>query len=210
VSVIAPALAPRRDSLATTIDTYDAIAESYASQFDDVDLAEDRARFLEALPRGVVLDAGCGSGRDCRLFARDGVPSVGIDISSGMLAAARRRTISPLVSADVRSLPFRAASFAGVWCCAVLLHLDATDFARSIEEFRRVLVDDGGLFVSVRHGVGSEVRRAGASGTRRFVLYKCDEVADLVALGGFDVTAATAEPGVVGGGTWINVHARCR
>lgn len=211
MSIIAPVpVIESARGLSYTIDTYDAVAETYAARFDWVDLREHRSRFMGVLQPGLVLDAGCGTGRDCRLFGQDGISTIGVDISSGMLDAASHRTSAPLIAGDVRRLPFRSAAFGGVWCCAVLLHLDIGGFARALAEFRRVLIDQGVLFISVREGVGEEIERFGTSGgLRRFVLYKSDDVADLVSMSGFDVSTAATEPGQVGR-TWVNVHARCR
>jgi SAM-dependent methyltransferase len=203
------ALRTPSDSLAETIRTYDAVAESYASRFADVDLFSDRRRFLQGIPAGPVLDAGCGSGRDCQFFLKDGVNAVGIDLSAGMLEVAARNTDAPIIEADIRAIPARDNVFAGVWCCAVLLHLDPPDAATALREFGRVLIKHGRLFISVRHGVGESVRDDGRDLTRRYVLYQPDQLAGSVARSGFEVDRVEVEPGVVGG-SWINLHAHRR
>jgi len=67
---------------------------------------------------GPVLELGCGTGRVSLPVARAGVPLVGIDRSSAMLARAaqRRRRAGlggalALVRGDIRSLPFGRGSF---------------------------------------------------------------------------------------------------
>lgn len=209
VSATLHRLGGQRRALAGTIDAYDVIAETYAARFDGVDLVGHRRRFLGGLPTPLVLDAGCGAGRDCRLFSADRVDAIGIDLSAGMLAAASSRTRAPLVRGDVRHLPYRPATFGGVWSCAVLVHLTRGEFASALQDWHGALVNDGALFISVRDGVGHEIRHEQPGVQRWFRFYRSDEVIDSLDRAGFAIESAEVEPGLVGG-TWINVHARKR
>ena len=56
-------------------------------------------RALDLGSRSVVLDLACGTGDLCRELAGRGLRPIGVDLSFGMLAAAR--THAPLVHADV-------------------------------------------------------------------------------------------------------------
>lgn len=68
-----------------------------------------------ALPHAsVVLDLACGTGDLCRGLADAGLRPVGIDLSYGMLAAAR--TDAPLVHADALRLPVPDSWVDGVTC----------------------------------------------------------------------------------------------
>lgn len=62
----------------------------------------------------VVLDLACGTGDLCRGLAAAGLSPVGMDLSFGMLAAAR--TDAPLVHADALRLPVPDGSVDGVTC----------------------------------------------------------------------------------------------
>ena len=67
------------------------------------------------LPAGsVVLDLACGTGDLCRELASSRLRPVGVDLSYGMLAAAR--TDAPLLQGDALRLPFPDGSVAGVTC----------------------------------------------------------------------------------------------
>jgi demethylmenaquinone methyltransferase/2-methoxy-6-polyprenyl-1,4-benzoquinol methylase len=67
------------------------------------------------LPHGsTVLDLACGTGDLCRELAGAGLRPVGMDLSFGMLAAAR--TTSPLAQADALRLPVPDGSVDGVTC----------------------------------------------------------------------------------------------
>lgn len=69
---------------------------------------------------GPVLELGAGTGRITRPLARAGVDIVGVDRSGQMLSRAKSgggpgfSRASHLVRGDIRSLPFRHASFAAV------------------------------------------------------------------------------------------------
>lgn len=67
------------------------------------------------LPHGsTVLDLACGTGDFCKGLAGAGLRSVGMDLSYGMLAAAR--TEVPLVQGDALRLPVPDGSVDGVTC----------------------------------------------------------------------------------------------
>ena len=67
------------------------------------------------LPRSsTVLDLACGTGDLCRELSATGLRPIGVDLSFGMLAAAR--TTAPLVHGDALRLPLPDGSVAGVTC----------------------------------------------------------------------------------------------
>ncbi|MDF1563450.1 MAG: methyltransferase domain-containing protein [Deltaproteobacteria bacterium] len=68
-------------------------------------------------PSSRLLDLGCGDGRHLRALRRAGYPrGVGLDRSASLLAAAREADPrSILVQGDYRGLPFREASFDGIY-----------------------------------------------------------------------------------------------
>jgi ubiquinone/menaquinone biosynthesis C-methylase UbiE len=192
-----------------TIRTYDITAKEYAARFSHVNLADHRDTFVKAMNKkdALVLDAGCGSGRDCELLSREGNRVVGLDRSAGLLAVAAHITTASLVRADLRLLPFRDRMFFGIWSCASLVHLPPDEAAVALREFSRVLLPGGSLFVAVRHGNESE-RRVDENGNARwFHLYSAPKMEALLLRSGFEGVSARVEGGV-SGGVWVNAHAR--
>ncbi|MFO7279391.1 MAG: ubiquinone/menaquinone biosynthesis methyltransferase [Thermoanaerobacterales bacterium] len=93
-----------------------------------------------ALRRGsVVLDLACGTGDLCRELDAAGLVPVGIDLSFGMLAAAR--TSAPLVQGDVLRLPVRDRSVDGATCGFALRNL--AELPPFLRELARVLRPGG-------------------------------------------------------------------
>jgi ubiquinone/menaquinone biosynthesis C-methylase UbiE len=86
-----------------------------------------------------VLDLATGTGLIARAIAPLADSIVGVDISSGILAIARRLAAStiPFVAADAKRLPFRDQSFDLVTCGISLSHIPEVEEA--LGEAHRVL-----------------------------------------------------------------------
>jgi demethylmenaquinone methyltransferase/2-methoxy-6-polyprenyl-1,4-benzoquinol methylase len=80
----------------------------------DVGWRKRTIRSLGLAPGSTILDLACGTGDLCRGLADAGYRPVGMDLSFGMLAAAR--TDAPLVHADALALPVPDGSIDGVTC----------------------------------------------------------------------------------------------
>jgi SAM-dependent methyltransferase len=87
------------------------------------------------LPEATVLDVGCGVGHSFELLAPRS--SVGVDLDPAALVGQERETRV----ADMRDLPFAAASFAALLSVQALEHVP--DPERAIAEARRVLAPGG-------------------------------------------------------------------
>ncbi|MBN2359828.1 MAG: methyltransferase domain-containing protein [Deltaproteobacteria bacterium] len=127
---------------------YDAFSRSYDRRrrvgyhalVDDLE-AELVARFA---PRGLVLDAGCGTGQILERLGRAGIRACGVDLSSGMLRQARSRA-PLLVRGDLVALPFGDGRFDAVCCFKVLAHVP--EVGRALAELGR-LVRPGGFLIA--------------------------------------------------------------
>jgi SAM-dependent methyltransferase/uncharacterized protein YbaR (Trm112 family) len=92
-----------------------------------------------------VLDAGCGTGELSQHIARLGATVVGLDYSSSVLAAERRRRIEGVhfIQGDLQAPPFRDGSFDLVFSIGVLHCTPST--SRTFQAVAR-LVKPGGRF----------------------------------------------------------------
>jgi SAM-dependent methyltransferase len=102
-------------------------------------------RFLRLRPGDRVIDLGCGNGRAMAWNAASGASMSGIDISPYF--APEAVTLSDLVLGDLRRLPLKDGAFNKAWTLDVLEHLSPQALRDVLEEARRVLDDDGCLFV---------------------------------------------------------------
>ena len=166
--------------------------------------------WLQYLPAGAnLLDLGCGGGQDAGDLVRRGYRIVGVDRTSALLSAGRRRYPSlPLVRTDLRSLPFQVLSFDGLWAAASLMHFPK-------QEARRILADlwglarPGGLFAAtVTYGVASRLVTNGWVPGRYFARWKKDELARAVRRAGWTILELNVVTNRERKGRWINVIAR--
>ena len=124
---------------------FDAIAPRYEIVNRILTLGLDRSwrrravRDLRLPPLSRVLDVAAGTGDFTRELERQGLRSVGTDLSFGMLTSGA--TLAPLVQADAAHLPFREGSFDGVTCGYALRNF--TDLAGTLVEMGRILRPGG-------------------------------------------------------------------
>jgi SAM-dependent methyltransferase len=177
---------------------YDEMAQRFAERNAEMlpYLIEEAERLLDRLRQsgrenGLVLDLGCGAGRDMAWLEERGARMIGADLSTGMLAEARRRARGPLCQLDMRCLPFPEAVFAAVWCQAALLHLPKAMAPAALAEARRALLPGGLLHVSVQLGdsEGFETRQLYEPAERFYAHYRPEELSALVQSAGFEVIA---------------------
>lgn len=105
----------------------------------DVGWRRRTVRRLALGPGSIVLDLACGTGDLCRELQRADLRPIGIDLSLGMLAAAR--TTAPLVEADALSLPMPDQAADGVTCGFALRNL--VDLGAFFTELARVVRPGG-------------------------------------------------------------------
>jgi ubiquinone/menaquinone biosynthesis C-methylase UbiE len=154
----------------TTVDAYRAWAEFYDRPGNGLfDLEQPIVReILDGLPRGVALDAACGTGRHAEYLASLGHEVVGVDISPDMLARARAKIPSgEFHEADLHHLPLPDDHVDTVVCALALTCVP--ELAPVFAEFVRVLRPGGHLVISdfrglFPEGIRSPLARASTGG----------------------------------------------
>ena len=109
----------------------------------------------------IILDLGCGSGRDSIHLANNGTQVIGLDAARSGLMLAQKRIVHlelriSLVESDSRVLPFSDAFFDGVYCFGLLHEFVGEsardDVNRTLREIQRVLKLTGAAVVAVSAG----------------------------------------------------------
>lgn len=123
----------------------------------DVRWRRRTVRSLALPPGSLVLDLAAGTGDLCRDLQTAEHRPVGVDLSFGMLAAAR--TNAPLVQADALGLPFPDASADGATCGFALRNF--VDLNAFLVELARVVRPGGRIALLEVAEPANPVLRAG-------------------------------------------------
>ena len=135
-----------------TLKYYDDNAEGFAGTTADLAFSDIQDRFLKYLkPDALILDLGCGSGRDSRYFLSKGYAVEAIDGSEEMVRIARQVTGLP-----VRQMLFSELDetdrYDGVFACASLLHVPSEELPDIIRRVSKALKNNGIFYVSFKYG----------------------------------------------------------
>jgi ubiquinone/menaquinone biosynthesis C-methylase UbiE len=101
-----------------------------------------------------ILEIGVGAGTDFAQWVRGGARAVGVDLTYAGVALTRERLNlegrrAPLMVSDAEMLPFRSASFDGVYSYGVLHH--SPDTVAAIAEVHRVVRPGGWVRIMIYH-----------------------------------------------------------
>jgi ubiquinone/menaquinone biosynthesis C-methylase UbiE len=148
-------------SLRSTRDSCDALAAHFAEDWrDELDRKPfDRAmlsvftELVRAAGGGPVTDVGCGAGRIAGFLHKEGLEVDGVDLSPGMLAAARRDYPDlRFTEGDMLHLDLADASRAAVLAWYSIIHLPRELVPDAFAEFHRVLRPGGYLQLAFQAG----------------------------------------------------------
>jgi SAM-dependent methyltransferase len=175
-----------------TIEAYNRDPATYVATTEPMIMKDELRAFGRLVPdtNRAVLDAGCAYGRDAAILVGQGLDVTGVDLSDALIAKAHDlHPEIPVSKMDVRKLTFPDSTFGGVWCNAVLLHLNDDDVARALGEFNRVLIPGGVILVSFKEGSGQrEFVESLTSTQSRYYNYKTKpEVERMMQEAGFTI-----------------------
>ncbi len=149
-------------SSARTLAHYETNAARFWEGTKDHDVSQNYEALLEAIestprpPPYVVLDFGCGPGRDLAHFRSLGHEAVGLDGCRAFCEMARRHAGSEVLEQDFLALSLPPSRFDGVFANASLFHVPGSDLPRVLGELRAALKPGGVLFTSNPRGVDEE------------------------------------------------------
>lgn len=131
---------------------YNLNAQAFFDSTVEVDMENIYKRFLPRIvPGTLIIDAGCGSGRDSLYFKRNGYTVDAFDASEELAKKA-----SELIQQQVKISTFdtyrNPIQAHGIWCCASLLHVPKANLQSSIKNLEKHLVDSGYMYVSFKYG----------------------------------------------------------
>ena len=143
--------------------SYDQVAVEYAEKFkDEMDDKPFDRDCLDRLARevgnlGPICDMGCGPGQIARYLHRQGVDTLGVDLSPRMVAEAQR--LNPEVhfhQGDMLALPDEDNSWGGIAAFYCIIHIPREQVIDALREMKRAL-KPGGLLLVTFH-IGQEIK----------------------------------------------------
>jgi SAM-dependent methyltransferase len=159
-----------------TIEFYNQNADKYDQATYNLQLEIPWMEFTSRIkPNGLILDIGCGSGRDMRHFIDLGYYVEGVEPSREMAIIARFRTGAIIHEIAAEQIDFNN-QFDGVWACASLLHVDRSSMEKTYNLIMRSLKQSGVFYFSLKSGAGTIRKEDG----RLFANYSSDEIEELV------------------------------
>jgi SAM-dependent methyltransferase len=142
-----------------TLAHYEQRAEEFRAATHDHDVSQNIAallRYLEGEAPFVILDFGCGPGRDLRTFAAQGHTAIGLEGAAGLAAMARAESGCVVWQQDFLKLDLPAGYFDGIFANASLFHVPSRELPRVLRQLRNTLKPRGVLFSSNPRGDNEE------------------------------------------------------
>lgn len=140
-----------------TLDYYNLNAYDYFNNSLDADMSEVYKRFLFYLKENdLILDFGCGSGRDSKYFLDNGYNVDSVDGSLELCNLATKYLNKEVICMKFEDLDV-VDKYDGVWACSSLLHVKKEELKNILVKIRNSLKLNGILYVSLKNGGGEEI-----------------------------------------------------
>ena len=144
---------------ARTLDYYDQSAEQFCDGTRHHDVSQNIAalmRHIEGQPPFVILDFGCGPGRDLKTLTELGHTAIGLEGADRFVAMARADTGCEVWQQDFHRLDLPAERFDGIFANASLFHVPSRELPRVLRQLYTALKPGGVLFSSNPRGENEE------------------------------------------------------
>ena len=131
---------------------YNTNTSSFIESTQSVQMTEAWNRFTSKLASSsLILDFGCGSGRDTKYFLEKGFAVEATDGSSELCTAASKFTgitVKQVLFQDWKSEP----KYNGIWACSSILHLNKQELKAVIGNIKDALLPAGIFYTSFKYG----------------------------------------------------------
>lgn len=135
-----------------TLSYYRKNAENFVKGTINADMEFNRKKFLQRLPdQGKILDFGCGSGRDAKVFLNLGYEVEAVDGCRELCEMAAEYTGIVVRQMDFMELDVRE-KYDGIWACASVLHLPYEELRAVLAKMAAALKENGAIYVSFKYG----------------------------------------------------------
>ena len=141
-----------------TLEFYDRHTDDFISGTLEADMEETRTRFASYLPdHALILDFGCGSGRDTKAFLQAGYQVEAADGSEEICIKASEYTgihVQRMLFSELCEIN----KYDGIWACASILHLPREELRGTLQKIETALKPGGVLYTSFKYGTFEGIR----------------------------------------------------
>ncbi|MCI0653651.1 MAG: class I SAM-dependent methyltransferase [Methylococcaceae bacterium] len=144
---------------AITIGHYDRNADAFFEGTREHDVSQNITALLAPIrgkPPFIILDFGCGPGRDLKAITDLGHTAIGLDGAARFVEMARNYSSCEVWQQDFLKLDLPEGYFHGVFANAALFHVPSRELSRVLRELRVTLKPEGVLFTSNPRGQNEE------------------------------------------------------
>ncbi|MDE2018969.1 MAG: class I SAM-dependent methyltransferase [Patescibacteria group bacterium] len=166
-----------------TVDAYNNSAHQLAAKFDEIgvrisDIRETFQLVDKINPK--ILEIGCGNGRDTEEIIKETNDYLGIDISEGMIALAKRKVPNGRFEvADIENF-FFPDGLDIIFAFASLLHVPKESLKEILAHSYAALNEGGAMRISLKHKDNYEkILKEDKFGKRMFYFYSQKDIEEL-------------------------------
>ncbi len=132
-----------------------------AKEYFDRTFSLDPSSFLEPVAErlssgAMVLDVGCGSGRDLLWFKNKGFEVIGFERSVGLAKLAREHSGVEVIEGDFETYDFSFISVDAIIASGSLVHVQHERLADILKNIVQAFEKNGIFYVSLKQGEGTK------------------------------------------------------
>ena len=135
-----------------TLTYYNTNTSSFVESTQLVQMTEAWSRFTAKLPASsIILDFGCGSGRDTKYFREHGYQVEAIDGSEELCKVASAYT-GITVKKQLFTELSEVQKYDAIWACCSVLHATSDELVIIMRKIWTALKDNGFIYTSFKYG----------------------------------------------------------
>lgn len=139
-----------------TRESYQATAQQFAHKVADLAPMESIEKFISMLsPKAKIIDLGCGSGRDAKIFTDRGIDALGVDYCASLIEIAKvHAPLAGFQLMDIEAMNFPESSFDGAWAACSLGHIAKSQLPNVLKKIHLLLKENGYFYLTLKKGSG--------------------------------------------------------
>lgn len=182
--------------LEVTKESYEATAEEFAENVKDLAPVESIKKLIALLPpKACIIDIGCGSGRDAKIFTENEINVLGVDICNNLIEIAKKNApLGQFQVRDIETCVFPDSHFDGAWSGCTLSHVPKKTIPNVLKSIHSSLKKNGYFYLTVRKGSGEGLQQDDRYGNieKYWTYFEQDEIENFLKAAGFKIIESCA------------------